>query len=63
MSCISGWSAHRLLRDPRQALSKIGELAFSAGFADLPRFNRCYRHHFEETPSTTRTNAALTQNR
>jgi transcriptional regulator GlxA family with amidase domain len=51
------------LRDPRLGLSKISELAFSAGLTDVSRFNRRYRCHLEETPATTRTNAALTQNR
>jgi AraC-like DNA-binding protein len=55
--------AHRLLRDPRLAQSKISELALSAGFTDLSHFNRSYRRRFEETPSTTRANVALPENR
>jgi hypothetical protein len=51
------------LGDPRLARSKISGLAFSAGLAGLWRFNRSCRRHFEETPSTTRTNAALKPNR
>jgi hypothetical protein len=42
--------------------SKISELALSAGLTDLSRLNRSYRR-FEETPATTRANAALTENR
>jgi AraC-like DNA-binding protein len=44
---------HQRLRDPRLAQSKIGELALSAGSIDLSHFNRSYRRHFNETPSTT----------
>jgi AraC-like DNA-binding protein len=55
--------AHRLLRDPRLAQSRISDVALSAGFTDLSHFNRCYRRHFNETPSTTRANAALKENR
>ncbi|HEY6258677.1 MAG TPA: helix-turn-helix domain-containing protein, partial [Xanthobacteraceae bacterium] len=51
--------AHRLLRDPRLARVKISDIALNAGFTDLSYFNRSYRHRFNETPSTTRVNAAL----
>ena len=54
--------AHRLLRDPRLAHSKISEIAMEAGFPDLSHFNRSFRRRFGETPSKARTAAMRREN-
>jgi AraC-like DNA-binding protein len=54
--------AHRLLRDPRLAYRRIGEIAVEAGFSDLSHFNRSFRRRFAETPSEARAMAARKEN-
>jgi AraC-like DNA-binding protein len=54
--------AHRLLRDPRLAHRKIGDLALQAGFSDLSHFNRSFRRRFGLTPSTARADALRKEN-
>jgi AraC-like DNA-binding protein len=54
--------AHRLLRDPRLAHRKIGDLALEAGFSDLSHFNRSFRRRFGLTPSAARAEALRKEN-
>ena len=54
--------AHRVLRDPRFAHSKISEIAMEAGFPDLSHFNRSFRRRFGATPSEVRAAAARPEN-
>lgn len=53
---------HRLLRDPRLAHRRIGELAMEAGFSDLSHFNRCFRRTFGFTPRQVRADAMRPEN-
>jgi AraC-like DNA-binding protein len=46
--------AHRLLTDPRRAGDKISSIALDAGFADVSYFNRAFRQHYGDTPSSIR---------
>jgi transcriptional regulator GlxA family with amidase domain len=46
--------AHRMLTDPRRASEKISSIAFDAGFADVSYFNRAFRQHYGDTPSSVR---------
>lgn len=54
--------AQRLLRDPRLAHSRIGELALQAGFSDLSHFNRSFRRRFGTTPTAARAEAMRKEN-
>jgi AraC-like DNA-binding protein len=46
--------ARRLLLSPANRFSKIGAIAYDAGFGDLSYFNRVFRRRFGETPSESR---------
>jgi AraC-like DNA-binding protein len=46
--------AHRMLKSPRYATSKIAAIAFAAGFGDLSHFNHCVRRKFGASPSEIR---------
>jgi AraC-like DNA-binding protein len=43
-----------ILADARQTHRAIGEIALSAGFGDVSHFNRAFRRHFGDTPSSVR---------
>jgi AraC-like DNA-binding protein len=45
---------YRLLTDPRHVKRTISSIAFEVGFGDLSYFNRAFRRHFGETPSSVR---------
>jgi AraC-like DNA-binding protein len=45
---------YRLLTDPRHVKRTISAIAFEVGFGDLSYFNRAFRRHFGETPSSVR---------
>jgi AraC-like DNA-binding protein len=49
--------AAAMLRDPRCAQLKIGEVASRAGFADISHFNRSFRAAFGDTPYGVRVRA------
>lgn len=44
----------RMIDDPRHDHRRLSDLAFEAGFRDLSTFNRQFRRHFGEAPSTAR---------
>lgn len=44
----------RTIDDPRHDHRRISDLAFEAGFRDLSTFNRQFRRHFGEAPSSAR---------
>ena len=44
----------RMIDDPRHDHRRLSDLAFEAGFRDLSTFNRHFRRHFGEAPSTAR---------
>ena len=46
--------ALRMLRDPRHAARRIGDIAYDAGFGDLSYFNRAFRRRYGATPSEMR---------
>lgn len=46
--------AHKMLRNPTSRRKKISDVAYSAGFADLSYFNRCFKRRFGNTPSEAR---------
>jgi AraC-like DNA-binding protein len=46
--------AHKLLLNPANRWRKIGDIAHSAGFAELSYFNRVFRRRFGITPSEVR---------
>lgn len=46
--------AHRMLTEPRLALSAVGAIAYDAGFGDLSYFNRSFKRRFGATPRTIR---------
>src|SRR5262245_6258349 len=46
--------ALRMLRDPRHAARRIGDIAYDAGFGDLSYFNRAFRRRYGATPSELR---------
>jgi AraC-like DNA-binding protein len=43
-----------MLRDPRCATRRIGEIAYDVGFGDLSYFNRAFRRRYGVTPSEVR---------
>jgi AraC-like DNA-binding protein len=51
--------AHRMLTDPRHIADKISSIAFDAGFADLSYFNRAFRQHYGDTPSSIRSGMSI----
>lgn len=42
------------LADPSMAGKRISDIAFEAGFNDIATFNRLFRRHFSQSPSTFR---------
>lgn len=50
--------AAAMLRDPKCAPRKIGDIAAAAGFADISHFNRSFRRAFGDTPYGVRVRAA-----
>ena len=46
--------AAELLRDPRQWILKIADVAFQIGFTDLSHFNRTFRRKYGVTPTEMR---------
>lgn len=46
--------AFRMLRDPRCAARRIGEIGYEVGFGDLSYFNRAFRRRYGATPSDVR---------
>jgi len=46
--------AHRMLTEPRLALSAVATIAYDAGFGDLSYFNRSFKRHFGATPRDVR---------
>jgi AraC-like DNA-binding protein len=47
-------NAAALLRDPRWAARRIGDVALEAGFTDLSHFSRSFRRRYGVTPSDVR---------
>jgi AraC-like DNA-binding protein len=48
--------ARQMLVDPRNDRMKIGEIAATCGFNEVPYFNRCFRRRFGTTPTQYRGN-------
>jgi AraC-like DNA-binding protein len=46
--------ARRQLLDPKQAVGKVADIAYRAGFSDLSHFNRAFRRRFGVTPTAMR---------
>lgn len=50
--------AAAMLRDPRSAHLRIGEIASQSGFGEISHFNRSFRRAFSDTPFGMRTRAS-----
>ena len=46
--------ARAMLADPRYNQMKVGEIATTCGFNEVPYFNRCFRRRFGTTPTQYR---------
>ena len=49
--------ARQMLQTPSAHRRRIVDIAYAAGFNDLPNFNRAFRQHFGRTPSEVRRGA------
>jgi AraC-like DNA-binding protein len=46
--------AHNLLSDPLNAALRVTDIVYDSGFSDLSHFNRQFRAHFGESPTSVR---------